>query len=207
MGPRDRRHLSFGGRSGLDLLKEHQADSRPKLPVLVLSMHSERQFAVRALKAGAAGYVTKKVASEELPSAVRRVAAGGRWVTQEVAEQPDRRREMQPGHINCKPVVIDDCRGPHRARRPAEPRARGNGQMMGGLGIEPERQRANKCRIDHDVRIISTWMFRGPRARKINDPAGARVTEHDSFSKRTSRARCHFQRPCFSDILPEHDEI
>ena len=78
--------ISFGGRSGLDLLKEIK-QARPKLPVLILSMHSERQFAVRALKAGAAGYVTKKVASEELLSAVKRVAAGGRWVTQEVAER------------------------------------------------------------------------------------------------------------------------
>ena len=78
--------IAFGGKSGLDLLKEIR-QARPKLPVLVLSMYSERQFAVRALKAGAAGYVMKKVASEELLSAVRRVAAGGRWVTQEVAER------------------------------------------------------------------------------------------------------------------------
>ena len=78
--------ISFAGRSGLDLLKEIKR-ARPKLPVLILSMHPEKQFAVRALKAGAAGYVTKKVVSEELLSAVRRVVGGGRWVTQEVAER------------------------------------------------------------------------------------------------------------------------
>ena len=78
--------ISFAGRSGLDLLKEIKR-VRPKLPVLILSMHPEKQFAVRALKAGAAGYVTKKVVSEELLSAVRRVVGGGRWVTQEVAER------------------------------------------------------------------------------------------------------------------------
>jgi len=78
--------ISFAGRSGLDLLKEIRR-VRPKLPVLILSMHPEKQFAVRALKAGAAGYVTKKVVSEELLSAVRRVIGGGRWVTQEVAER------------------------------------------------------------------------------------------------------------------------
>lgn len=78
--------ISFAGRSGLDLLKEIKR-ACPKLPVLILSMHPEKQFAVRALKAGAAGYVTKKVASEELLSAVRRIVAGGRWVTQEVAER------------------------------------------------------------------------------------------------------------------------
>lgn len=77
--------ISFGGRSGLDVLKEVK-QTHPKLPVLVLSMHPEKQFAVRALRAGAAGYVTKKVVSEELLKAVRRVIAGGRWVTQEVAE-------------------------------------------------------------------------------------------------------------------------
>lgn len=78
--------ISFAGRSGLDLLKEIKR-VRPKLPVLILSMHPEKQFAVRALKAGAAGYVTKKVVSEELLNAVRRVVGGGRWVTQEVAER------------------------------------------------------------------------------------------------------------------------
>ena len=78
--------ISFGGRSGLEVLKEIR-QARPKLPVLVLSMHPEKQFAVRALKAGAAGYVTKKVVSEELLMAVKRVIAGGRWVTQEVAER------------------------------------------------------------------------------------------------------------------------
>ena len=78
--------ISFGGKSGLDVLKEIR-QFRPKLPVLVLSMHPEKQFAVRALKAGAAGYVTKKVVSEELLKAVRRVLAGGRWVTQEAAER------------------------------------------------------------------------------------------------------------------------
>ena len=78
--------ISFGGRSGLEVLKEIK-QARPKLPVLVLSMHPEKQFAVRALKGGAAGYVTKKVVSEELLKAVKAVIAGGRWVTQEAAER------------------------------------------------------------------------------------------------------------------------
>lgn len=59
----------------------------PRLPVLVLSMHSEEQHALRSLKAGAAGYVTKVSASEELIRAIRRVASGGRFISPNVAEQ------------------------------------------------------------------------------------------------------------------------
>ena len=78
--------LSFGEGSGLDVLKEVKR-VRPKLPVLVLSMHPEEQFAVRALKSGAAGYMTKRAAAPELNAAVRRVLSGGRWVTPSVAER------------------------------------------------------------------------------------------------------------------------
>jgi len=59
----------------------------PAVPVFVLSMHAEEQFAVRALKAGAAGYLTKDRAPEELVTAVKRVLAGGRYVTQSLAER------------------------------------------------------------------------------------------------------------------------
>jgi len=78
--------LSFGEGSGLDVLKEVKR-VRPKLPVLVLSMHPEEQFAVRALKSGAAGYMTKRAASSDLIAAVRRVLSGGRWLTPSVAER------------------------------------------------------------------------------------------------------------------------
>lgn len=78
--------LSLPGRSGLDVLKDVKA-ARPKLPVLILSMYPERQFAVRALKAGAAGYLTKESPPEELVSAVRRVLRGGRYVSASLAER------------------------------------------------------------------------------------------------------------------------
>lgn len=77
--------LSLPGRSGLDALKDVKA-ARPKLPVLILSMYPEKQFAVRALKAGAAGYLTKQSAPAELVDAVRKVLRGGRWVSASVAE-------------------------------------------------------------------------------------------------------------------------
>src|SRR2546430_7927766 len=74
------------GRSWLEVLREIKK-SRPKLPVLVLSMHPENQFAVRVLKRGASGYMTKESASAELVGAVRKVLAGGRYVSNSLAEK------------------------------------------------------------------------------------------------------------------------
>lgn len=78
--------LSLPGRGGLDLLKELHQD-RPSLPVLVMTMYSEEQYAVRAFRAGASGYLTKGSASTELTAAVRKVAAGGKYVTPTLAER------------------------------------------------------------------------------------------------------------------------
>ncbi len=78
--------ISLPGRSGLDVLKDVKS-ARPKLPVLILSMHPEEQFAVRALRAGAAGYLTKETAPEELLAAVRKVLRGGRYVSASLAER------------------------------------------------------------------------------------------------------------------------
>ncbi|OLE50931.1 MAG: DNA-binding response regulator [Acidobacteria bacterium 13_1_20CM_3_53_8] len=77
--------LSLGGRSGLDLLKELK-QMRPKLPVLILSMHSEEQYARRAFKAGAAGYVTKDSPRDELVKAINKVSEGRRYVSAAMAE-------------------------------------------------------------------------------------------------------------------------
>jgi DNA-binding NarL/FixJ family response regulator len=74
------------GRSGLDVLKDLKA-VRPKLPVLILSMHSEDQYAKRTLRAGASGYMNKESAPEELIKAVRKVLAGGRYVSAALAEK------------------------------------------------------------------------------------------------------------------------
>jgi two-component system, NarL family, invasion response regulator UvrY len=78
--------LSLPGRGGLDLLGEIK-EERADLPVLILTMHPEDQYAVRALKAGASGYLTKESAPEVLVEAVRRAAAGGRYVTPSLAEK------------------------------------------------------------------------------------------------------------------------
>ena len=78
--------ITMPGRSGLEALKEIK-EARPKLPVLVLSMHPEDQFAVRVLKAGASGYMTKESAPDELVGAVRKIVAGGRYVSPALAEK------------------------------------------------------------------------------------------------------------------------
>jgi two-component system, NarL family, invasion response regulator UvrY len=78
--------ITMPGRSGLDVLREIKR-LRPKLPVLILSMHPEDQFAVRMLKSGAAGYLTKESAGEELAGAIRKVIAGGRYISPSLAER------------------------------------------------------------------------------------------------------------------------
>ncbi len=78
--------ISMPGKSGLDILDDlHRL--RPKLPVLLLSIHPEEQYARRALKSGAAGYLTKDSVPEELKEAVRRVLGGGRYVSAALAEK------------------------------------------------------------------------------------------------------------------------
>jgi two-component system, NarL family, invasion response regulator UvrY len=78
--------ISMPGKSGLDILDDlHRL--RPRLPVLLLSMHPEEQYARRALKSGAAGYLTKESVPEELMVAVRRVHAGGRYISATLAER------------------------------------------------------------------------------------------------------------------------
>jgi DNA-binding NarL/FixJ family response regulator len=78
--------ITMPGRSGLEVLREIKK-SRPKLPVLVLSMHPENQFALRVLKRGASGYMTKESAPEQLVGAVKKVLAGGRYVSTSLAEK------------------------------------------------------------------------------------------------------------------------
>ena len=77
--------LNMPGRSGLEVLRQLNAE-QPELPVLVLSMHDENQYAVRVLRAGASGYLTKESAPDKLISAIRRVASGGKYMSPAVAE-------------------------------------------------------------------------------------------------------------------------
>lgn len=77
--------ITMPGKSGLEALKEIKR-LKPRLPVLVLSMHPRDQYAVRVLKAGAAGYITKESAPDDLVDAIKRTVRGGRYISTEVAE-------------------------------------------------------------------------------------------------------------------------
>ncbi len=77
--------ISMPGRSGLDVLKEIK-NFNSSIPVLMLSMHAEDQYALRTLKAGASGYVTKEVASTKLVDAIRKINSGSKFISEEVAE-------------------------------------------------------------------------------------------------------------------------
>jgi len=78
--------IAMPGTSGVEVLKQVKSE-RPDLPVLMLSMYPEEQYAVRTLKAGASGYLTKESAPEELIAAIRKVCRGGKYVTSSLAEK------------------------------------------------------------------------------------------------------------------------
>ncbi len=78
--------LSMPGRNGMETIKLVRSE-KPKLRVLVLSMHQELQYAVRAIRSGASGYLTKESAPDLLVQAIRKIAGGGAYVSAEVAEQ------------------------------------------------------------------------------------------------------------------------
>jgi DNA-binding NarL/FixJ family response regulator len=78
--------ISLGGRSGLEVLGELK-QLRPRMPVLILSMHAEEQYAVRAFKAGASGYINKASSGEELRRAILKIIQGGQYVGPSLAEK------------------------------------------------------------------------------------------------------------------------
>ena len=78
--------ISLPGINGIDILKQLKKE-RPGLPVLMLTMHPEEQYAMRALKAGASGYLTKESTPDELVLAIRKVSAGGKYVSSSLAEK------------------------------------------------------------------------------------------------------------------------
>jgi two-component system invasion response regulator UvrY len=91
--------ISLPDRNGIEVLKQIK-DDKPELAVLMLSMHREDQYAIRSLKAGAAGYLTKQSAPRELVGAIRQVAAGQRYVSAQLAQV----LAAQVGEDHDKPV-------------------------------------------------------------------------------------------------------
>jgi two-component system invasion response regulator UvrY len=78
--------ISLPGRSGLDVLKQLKC-TKPQVPILILSVHPEEQYALRSLRAGASGYLTKQSAPDELIGAIRKVAKGRKYITSSIAEK------------------------------------------------------------------------------------------------------------------------
>jgi len=78
--------INLPGRSGLDLLEDLKS-SHPDMKILIMSMYPEEQYAIRALKTGASGYLTKESASNELLAAIDKILQGGRYITQSIAER------------------------------------------------------------------------------------------------------------------------
>ena len=78
--------ISMPGRNGLEVLKDLKAE-KPKLPVMILSIYPEEQYAVRALRAGASGYMTKARAPNELIAAIRKISQGGKYISASLAEK------------------------------------------------------------------------------------------------------------------------
>ena len=77
--------VELSGRNGLDILKDIKSDF-PKLPVLILSIYNEEQYAIRSIRCGAAGYITKDSTEEELAGAIKKVLADGKYISPKVAE-------------------------------------------------------------------------------------------------------------------------
>ena len=78
--------IGLPGKNGIDVLKQIKAEWK-RLPVLILSMYSEDQYALRAIRAGASGYMTKEMAPDELVNAIAKVKNGGRFISPELAEK------------------------------------------------------------------------------------------------------------------------
>ena len=78
--------ITMPGRSGLDILKQLKIE-KPQIPVLILSIHPEEQYAIRTLKAGASGYLNKEAAVDELVEAIQRVFRGGKYISPALAER------------------------------------------------------------------------------------------------------------------------
>jgi two-component system, NarL family, invasion response regulator UvrY len=97
--------ISLPGKSGLEVLKQVKSEY-PSLPVLILSMYPEDHYAVRVLKAGGAGYITKENASADLANAIRTVVSGKKYITPSLAEKLA--EEMSPNNIRLPHAMLTD---------------------------------------------------------------------------------------------------
>ncbi|MBS0327669.1 MAG: response regulator transcription factor [Proteobacteria bacterium] len=160
--------LSMPGRSGMDLIRQ-VADERPRLRVLVLSMHDEHQYAVRAIRAGAAGYLTKESASSELVAAIRKVAAGRAYVTAAVAEHLA--LEAMPGGRPASHATLSDREFEVFRRLVA---GESVGAIAARLNLSSKTISTHKARLMEKLGVASTAdLVRYAMRHRLFDDAGA----------------------------------
>jgi DNA-binding NarL/FixJ family response regulator len=142
--------LSMPGMSGLELIKRIRAEF-PGVAVLVLSMHAEEQYALRAFRAGANGYVTKDTASAELVAAVRKVAAGGAYVTSSLAESVVRQLNgatSAPRHARLTDRELEVLQRIVAGQRPTE--------IAAALHLSVKTVSTHKSRIQEKLQLPNT---------------------------------------------------
>ena len=142
--------LSMPGMSGLELIKRIKSEY-PQVTVLVLSMHAEEQYALRAFRAGANGYVTKDTASAELLSAVRKVAAGGAYVTASLAERVVQQLNgaaSAPRHAQLSDRELEVLQRIVAGQRPTE--------IAEGLHLSVKTVSTHKRRIQDKLQLPNT---------------------------------------------------
>jgi DNA-binding NarL/FixJ family response regulator len=159
--------LSMPGMTGLELVRRIKTEFNG-VRVLVLSMHLEEQYALRAFKAGADGYVTKDAAATELVDAVRRVAAGGAYVTESLAELVVRQLNgapEAPRHMLLTDREFDVLRRVAAGRRLTE--------IGDALHLSVKTVSTHKTRIQEKLQVSSTAeLIRYALENRIDDPSG-----------------------------------
>jgi DNA-binding NarL/FixJ family response regulator len=157
--------LSMPGMTGLELVRRIKTEF-PSVRVLILSMHAEEQYAMRAFKAGANGYVTKDIASAELVGAVRRVAAGGAYVTESLAERVVQQLNGSsdaPRHLMLTDREFDVLRRVAAGQRLTE--------IGDALHLSVKTVSTHKTRIQDKLQVSSTAeLIRYALENRINDP-------------------------------------
>ena len=157
--------LSMPGMTGLELVRRIKTEF-PGVRVLVLSMHAEEQYAMRAFKAGANGYVTKDIAATELVSAVRRVAAGGAYVTESLAERVVLQlngTSDAPRHMLLSDREFDVLRRVAAGQRLTE--------IGDALHLSVKTVSTHKTRIQEKLQVSSTAeLIRYALENRIDDP-------------------------------------
>ena len=159
--------LSMPGRNGVELIKQIK-EEKPALRILVLTMHAEQQYAVRAFKAGASGYLTKESASAELVAAVTKVAAGGVYVSLAMAERFAQSLNEPADHAAASAAVRPGIRGvPAHCRRSDDHRDRATQLCVSSKTVSTYKTRIlEKMQMPHEAALVRYAMRHKLRRRR-----------------------------------------